>query len=82
MANWGNQKMSKRVLRLPEVLARTGFSKSTIRRMELEGNFPRRIQCGANAVGWFEHEIEAHLEALPRKPLTGARADELVEAQT
>jgi prophage regulatory protein len=63
--------MSRRILRLPAVRAKTGDSKSTIRRKELAGKFPRRVQIGEQAVGWFEDEIDAYLEALPRKVLTG-----------
>jgi prophage regulatory protein len=65
--------MSRRILRLPAVLARTGDSKSTIRRKELAGIFPRRIQTGPNSVGWFEDEVDAYLEALPRKRLSDIR---------
>lgn len=67
--------MSRRILRLPAVLAKTGLSKSTIRRKELAGVFPRRVQCGENAVGWYEDEVDAHLEALPRKQLTGIKEE-------
>jgi prophage regulatory protein len=73
--------MSRRILRLPAVLAKTGFSKSTIRRKELAGEFPRRVQCGENAVGWFAHEVEAYLEALPRKTLTGGIKDAEAHAE-
>lgn len=67
--------MSRRILRLPAVLARTGDSKSTIRRKELAGQFPRRVQTGPNSVGWFEDEIDRYLEALPRKRLSNSREE-------
>ena len=47
-----------RILRLPEVQARTGLSRSTIyMRLEL-GRFPRPVSLGARAVGWIESEID------------------------
>jgi prophage regulatory protein len=70
--------MSRRILRLPAVLARTGDSKSTIRRKELAGQFPRRVQTGPNSVGWFEDEVDAYLEGLPRKYLAGAYDQERI----
>jgi prophage regulatory protein len=67
--------MSRRILRLPQVVAKTGDSKSTIRRKELAGVFPARVALGAHAVGWFEDEIDAYLEALPRKRPGNTRED-------
>ena len=61
--------MSRRILRLPEVLARTGYSKSTLRRKELTGEVSRRVQLGPNSVGWYEDEIEEHVASRPRVPL-------------
>ena len=47
-----------RFLRLPEVLARTGLSRSTIYvRLEQE-RFPRPVSLGARAVGWIEAEVD------------------------
>lgn len=44
----------------------TGYSRSQIDRMEKAGNFPRRVQRGRNAVGWFLHEVIAWVESRPR----------------
>lgn len=48
-----------RFIRQPEILRRTGLSKITIYRMELEGRFPRRRKIGVHAVAWVEAEIDA-----------------------
>lgn len=48
-----------RILRLPEVLARTGVSRTTIYKWIAEGRFPRPIPLGPHSVGWFESELEA-----------------------
>ena len=47
-----------RILRLPEVLARTGLSRSTIYVRLDQGRFPRPVSLGARAVGWIEAEVD------------------------
>ena len=47
-----------RFLRLPEVLARTGLSRSTIYVRLDQGRFPRPVSLGARAVGWVEAEVD------------------------
>jgi prophage regulatory protein len=51
-----------RILRLPAVRAKTGYSQSTIYEMMGQGEFPRPIALGPRARGWVECEIDAHLE--------------------
>ena len=47
-----------RFLRLTDVMARTGLSRSTIYvRME-QGRFPQPVSLGGRAVGWIESEID------------------------
>lgn len=53
--------MSRRVLRRPEVEARTGLSRSSIYRMMDLGAFPRPIRLSTRAVGWDEAAIEEWL---------------------
>jgi len=55
--------MSLRLIRLPEVLSRTGVSAMTIWRWERRGAFPRRVRIGANCVAWAEPEVESWCEA-------------------
>lgn len=50
-------------LRLPEVRARTGKSRSSIYAGIDDGTFPKPIKIGPRAVGWIEAEIEAHNQA-------------------
>ena len=47
-----------RFLRLPEVLERTGLSRSTIYVRLEQGRFPRPASLGARAVGWIEAEVD------------------------
>lgn len=50
--------MQTTILRLPEVKARTGLSRSTIYARVSEGTFPKPVSLGARAVGWIDHEIQ------------------------
>jgi prophage regulatory protein len=54
--------MSKAIIRLPVVLARTGLSRSEIYRREALGQFPRRVSLGARSVGWPSDEIQDWIE--------------------
>ena len=47
-----------RFLRLPEVIARTGLSRSTIYMRLDQGRFPPPVSLGGRAVGWIESEID------------------------
>ena len=50
--------MPRRILRLPNVLDRTGLSRSTVYQRVTEGRFPRPVSLGTRAVGWIETEVE------------------------
>lgn len=54
--------MATAILRLPEVKARTGLSRSTIYLRISEGRFPASISLGDRAVGWVEEEIDIWLK--------------------
>jgi prophage regulatory protein len=51
------------ILRLRQVVARTGLSRSTIYERIQAGEFPVQIALGARAVGWLEADIEAWIGA-------------------
>ena len=61
-----NQK-TDRLLRLTEVESICGIKKSTIRRRELAGRFPKRVQIGERSVGWKESEIKEWIDSLKGK---------------
>ena len=50
--------MTTAILRLPQVKARTGLSRSTIYLRISEGHFPKPISLGGRAVGWVESEVD------------------------
>lgn len=54
--------MTNKILRLPEVIERTGRSRSSLYADIDEGTFPAPINLGARAVGWIESEINQWIE--------------------
>ena len=50
-----------RILRQPDVLARTGLSKSTIYQLIKDKQFKAPIKLGERAVGWLESDVEEFL---------------------
>ncbi len=70
-----------RILRLPEVIARTGLSRSTIYVRVAAGRFPRPVALGARAVGWIEAEVDEWVrERIAESRFKGKRASERGEA--
>lgn len=59
----------RHVLRLPEVLSRTGLSRSTIlaksnrTHRSFDPEFPRKIKLGMRAVGWLADDLNRWIEA-------------------
>jgi prophage regulatory protein len=51
------------LLRLPQVKARTGLSRSEIYRRIAAGDFPAPCKLGVRASAWPEHEITAYCQA-------------------
>ena len=54
-----------RMLRFPEVIERTGLSRTTIWRRVRAKTFPAPIQLGANSIGWPESVIIEWVESRP-----------------
>lgn len=52
-----------RILRLRQVIARTGLSRSTIYDQISNDKFPKQVSLGPKSVGWIEKEIEAWIAA-------------------
>ena len=63
----------KRFIRLPEVLTRTGYGRTTIYRKMEDGSFPRSVKLGgppidpnvfdSRAIAWIEHEVDQWIES-------------------
>lgn len=50
--------IERRILRRPEVEAKTGFKRAHIYNLMSLGKFPQAIRIGVRAVGWDSIEIE------------------------
>lgn len=50
-------------LREHQVAEITGLSKTTRRRLELDGKFPKRRKLSTGAVGWLRNEINQWIES-------------------
>ena len=63
----------KRFIRLPEVLSRTGYGRTSIYRKMEDGSFPRSVKLGgppvdpeafdSRAVAWIENEVEQWIDS-------------------
>ena len=49
--------MEYKIIRISEVKAKTGLSRSTIYLRMAEGKFPQQISLGSRAVGWTNSEV-------------------------
>lgn len=54
------------IIRFPKISEITSLSRTTIWRLETEGNFPKRLQVGNRGVGWLLNEIEDWMQSRPR----------------
>ncbi|WP_063942704.1 helix-turn-helix transcriptional regulator [Enterobacter bugandensis] len=50
--------MSVRLIKMPEVMRRTGNGKAWIYRLISQGQFPRPVKVGARAVAFVESEVD------------------------
>ena len=63
----------KRFIRLPEVLSRTGYGRTSIYRKMEDGSFPRSVKLGgpledpnafdSRAVAWIEDDVDQWIES-------------------
>lgn len=67
-AQFGEAAVAGPILRLPEMKARTGLSRSAIydrmnpKSPRYDPNFPKNFSLGGSATGWFANEVDAWLE--------------------
>ena len=54
--------MSMKLIRIKDVMERTGLARSTVYKYISEGRFPRPIKLGSRAVAWVESEIESWIQ--------------------
>ena len=64
----------KRLIRLPEVMNRTGYGRTSIYRKMEDGSFPRCVKLGGpledtnafdcRAIAWIEEEVDQWMESM------------------
>jgi len=54
---------SNTIIRLPQVIKKTGLSRSTIYALESCGEFPRKINLSSRTMGFLESEVDAWIVA-------------------
>lgn len=52
----------KVILRLQEVLKKTGLAKSSMYAKVAAGTFPKPIKLSLRSSGWIEHEVDAWID--------------------
>lgn len=52
----------RRILRLPQVIEKSGLGRDSVYKGAREGWFPKPIKLTERASGWFEDEIDQFLE--------------------
>ena len=67
-----SSKSKNRLIRLPEVLSRTGFGRTSIYRKMDEGTFPKSLKLGgpledpdkfdSRAIAWIEDEVDQWIQ--------------------
>lgn len=54
------------IIRIKKVIELTGLSRTTIFRRVRDKTMPCSVSISSNCIGWYAHEIEEFLQALPR----------------
>ena len=63
-----------RLIRMPELSARTGLSRTTIYRRVKDGTLPRPLLIGSASIAWRESQIDDWIANLQEKPIEKAQA--------
>jgi prophage regulatory protein len=59
--------LPRRTMRIRMVADKTGLAPSSIWRLARQGLFPTPVRLSPGCTAWFEHEIDAWLDAKSRK---------------
>jgi prophage regulatory protein len=54
--------MTKKILRMPNLIKKIGLSKPTIYRLIKNGDFPPHTRLTQRSVGWVEEDIDIWLD--------------------
>ena len=56
----------RRLVSAKQVMARMDWSRTTLWRRVRDGDFPAPVKTGPQSVSWFDDEVAAAQESLPR----------------
>lgn len=62
----GESSTARAMIRLKEVMKRTGKSRTTIWRNVRAGTFPAPVSTGPQSIAWFEDEVQEWQDSLKR----------------
>ena len=71
----------KKIIKLPEVKAKTTFSRSTIYRLIDMGEFPKQIKLAVRSSGWIKQEVEDYIENKINEREVAHEVTELVDLE-
>ena len=54
--------MVQKLIRLPEVIKRTGYKRSNIYLLMRQEKFPKSVSMGGRAVAWLESEVDTWIQ--------------------
>ena len=54
--------LTKKVIRLPTVIERTGYRRTAIYEKIAAGTFPAPVKLGPRAIAWIEEEIKEWMD--------------------
>lgn len=57
------KEQAPQILRIKEVIQRTGVPRSTVYAWIAVGDFPRPIKLGRRSVGWLEESVSAWIQS-------------------
>ena len=71
----------KKIIKLPEVMAITTFSRSTIYRLIEMGKFPIQIKLAERSIGWIEQEVLDYVDNCIDQREVSHKVTELVDLE-
>jgi prophage regulatory protein len=71
----------KTIIKLPEVMAITTFSRSTIYRLIEMGEFPIQIKLAERSIGWIEQEVLDYVDNCIDQREVSHKVTELVDLE-
>lgn len=65
----------QKIIRLPEVLAKTGLTRASVYRLAQAGKFPSSVKLSERSSGWRESEVDSWVAS--RQPPTAEERESM-----